>query len=99
MRKNSWKHIIIKTGLVASSVKYDVNGRQTTEYTVKQFRTYIDGHYAHLVSSVSKVYSDPPIISATPVYDPFGVHSRTPKILPAKPKESGTIPTSVVGNR
>jgi hypothetical protein len=34
-----------------------------------------------------------------PVYDPFGVHSRTPKILPAKPKESGTIPTSVVGNR
>ena len=55
-----------KTGLVASSVKYDVNGRQTTEYTVKQFRTYIDGHYAHLVSSVSKVYSDPPIISATP---------------------------------
>ena len=117
-----------KTGLVASSVKYDVNGRQTTEYTVKQFRTYIDGHYAHLVSSVSKVYSDPPIISATPgkkkslfekekwkwrqecfqkinffffcpVYDPFGVHSRTPKILPAKPKESGTIPTSVVGNR
>ena len=54
------------TGLVASSVSYDVHGRQTTEYTVKQFRTYIDGHYAHLVSSLSKVYSDPPIISATP---------------------------------
>ena len=65
--KNSWKRISPQqTGLVASSVKYDVNGRQTTEYTVKQFRTYIDGHYAHLVSSVSKVYSDPPIISATP---------------------------------
>ena len=66
--KNSWKRISSQKnpGLVASSVKYDVNGRQTTEYTVKQFRTYIDGHYAHLVSSVSKVYSDPPIISATP---------------------------------
>ena len=83
---------------MASSVSYDVHGRQTTEYTVKQFRTYIDGHYAHLVSSVSKVYSDPPIISATPVYDPFGVHtSRTPKILPAKPKKPGTIATSVIG--
>ena len=83
---------------MASSVSYDVHGRQTTEYTVKQFRTYIDGHYAHLVSSVSKVYSDPPIISATPVYDPYGVHqSRTPKILPARPKKPGTIGTSVIG--
>ena len=90
------------TGLVASSVSYDVHGSQTTEYTVRQFRTYIDGHYAHLVSSISKVYSDPPIISATPVYDPFGRHtpsSRLPKILPDKPKEPGTIPTVQVGKR
>ena len=88
------------TGLVASSVSYDVHGSQTTEYTVRQFRTYIDGHYAHLVSSISKVYSDPPIISATPVYDPFGRHhSRLPKILPDKPKEPGTIPTVQVGQR
>ncbi len=87
------------TGLVASSVSYDVHGRQTTEYTVKQFRTYIDGHYAHLVSSVSKVYSDPPIISATPVYDPLGkLTSRLPKILPDRPKE-GTIPTSTIGSK
>ena len=89
------------TGLVASSVSYDVHGSQTTEYTVRQFRTYIDGHYAHLVSSISKVYSDPPIISATPVYDPFGRHtsSRLPKILPDKPQEPGTIPTVQVGSK
>ena len=87
------------TGLVASSVSYDVHGSQTTEYTVRQFRTYIDGHYAHLVSSISKVYSDPPIISATPVYDPHGRHSRLPKILPDKPKEPGTIPTISIGKR
>ena len=87
------------TGMVASSVSYDVNGRQTTEYTVEQFRTYIDGHYAHLISSVSKVYSDPPIISATPVYDPSGLHhSRSPKILPDRPEE-GTIPTQTIGSK
>ena len=95
------------TGMVASSVRYDVNGRKTTEYTVEQFRTYIDGHYAHLISSVSKVYSDPPIISATPVYDPSGLrsgYSRGPHgghghhghILPDRPKE-GTIPTQTIG--
>ena len=83
------------TGLVASSVSYDVQGRQTTEYTVKQFRTYIDGHYAHLVSSLSKVYSDPPIISATPVYDPLA-SSRLPRINPDRPEE-GTIPTQTIG--
>ena len=58
--------------LVASSTSYEVNGRQTTQHTVHHFRTRVDGHYAHLVSSESKVFSDPPIVSATPVYQPYG---------------------------
>jgi hypothetical protein len=96
--------LVKPTGLVASSVSYDVHGRQTTEYTVEQFRTYIDGHYAHLVSSVSKVYSDPPIISATPVYNPYGKahhQSRLPKelIQPAKPEDKNSIPTTTVGSK
>jgi hypothetical protein len=59
-------------GLVDSSTSYEVHGRQTTEHTVHHYRTFIDGHYAHLVSSMSKVFSDPPLISATPVYSPDG---------------------------
>ena len=58
--------------LVASSTSYEVNGRQTTQHTVHHFRSKIDGHYAHVVSSESKVFSDPPLISATPVYHPYG---------------------------
>ena len=59
------------TGLIASSISYEVNAPgMTTEHTVHQYRTYVDGHYAHLVSSISNVYYDPPIISATPVYNP-----------------------------
>ena len=59
----------------SSSTSYEVHGRQTTEHTIRHYRTYIDGHYAQLVSSLSKVYSDPPIVSATPVYDPQGAFS------------------------
>jgi len=61
------------TGLIASTISYEVNGPgMTTEHTVHQYRTYVDGHYAHLVSSISNVYYDPPIVSATPVYNPLG---------------------------
>ena len=59
------------TGLIASSISYEVNKPgMTTEHTINQYRTYVDGHYAHLVSSISNVYYDPPIVSATPVYKP-----------------------------
>ena len=59
------------TGLIASSISYAVNKPgMTTEHTINQYRTYVDGHYAHLVSSISNVYYDPPIVSATPVYKP-----------------------------
>ena len=95
---------VAPTGLVSSSTSYEVNGRQTTEHTVHHYRTYIDGHYAHLVSSLSKVYSDPPVLSATPVFGGNGGSSvdtsphrkkpgyyRFPKeqIRPSRPSEEG----------
>ena len=67
------------TGLIASSISYEVNDPgMTTEHTIHQYRTYVDGHYAHLVSSISNVYYDPPIISATPVYNPRRDESASP---------------------
>ena len=85
------------TGLIASSISYEVNHPgMTTEHTVHQYRTYVDGHYAHLVSSISNVYYDPPIISATPVYNPGREElvdrdeddgRRNPKDVPLFPRE------------
>ena len=60
------------TGLVASSTSLDVNGAASTFYTVEQYRTYVDGHYAHLVSSISNVVTDPGHIQPTPIYNPSG---------------------------
>ena len=72
---------------------YEVNGRLTTQYTVRHSQTHIDGHLAQLVSKHSKVFSDPPpFISATPVYDPNGDLN----IKPDKPK---AIRTETVGYR
>ena len=69
------------TGLIAASTSYEVNNQLTTEHTVQQFRTYVDGKYAHLVSTISNVYSDPPAaVHATPIYRP--VLSRAPKEYP-----------------
>ena len=66
----------------------------TTEHTVHQYRTFVDGHYAHLVSSISNVYYDPPIVSATPVYKPDEGEltdvddvERTPKDIRLFPRE------------
>ena len=84
------------TGLIASSISYEVNNPgMTTEHTVHQYRTYVDGHYAHLVSSISNVYYDPPVVSATPVYTPgedfdsvsFGDARRNPKDIRIFPRE------------
>ena len=100
------------TGLIASSVSYEVNNPgMTTEHTIHQYRTYVDGHYAHLVSSISNVYYDAPIISATPVYNPRGDesvdpaqydHRRNPKdlfprehIRPARPLAEGVYTRSI----
>ncbi len=95
------------TGLVSSTTRYEVNGRQTTEHSVYHYRTYIDGHYAHLVSSVSKVFSDPPLVSATPVFDPVETapigkaNYRFPKeqIRPSRPGDDQKIPTRVIGSK
>ena len=99
------------TGLIASSISYEVNNPgMTTEHTVHQYRTYVDGHYAHLVSSISNVYYDPPVVSATPVYKPVGEYfeegddRRAPKdlrifprehIRPARPLNEGVITRSI----
>ena len=93
--------------LVASSTSYEVNGRQTTQHTVHHFRTKVDGHYAHVVTSESKVFSDPPIISATPVYHPYGQRPPSRKddeykfpreqISPSRPSEDENIVTRTIG--
>ena len=60
------------TGLIGSSTSLAVNGPASTFYTVEEYRTYVDGHYAHLVSSISNVVTDPAHISPTPIYNPAG---------------------------
>ncbi len=100
------------TGLVSSATSYEVNGRRTTEHTVHHYRTFIDGHYANLVSSTSKVYSDPPLLSAAPVFggssspvDTSPIRKgayRFPKeqIRPSRPgDESGGVPTRLIGTK
>ena len=78
----------------------------TTEHTVQQFRTYLDGKYAHLVSTISNVYSDPPTISASPIYKPeIESSSRKPKeyhfprehIKPAKAYKKDGLVTRTIG--
>ena len=54
------------TGLIGSSTSLHVQGASSTYYTVEQYRTYLDGHYAHLVSSISNVVEDPERIAPTP---------------------------------
>ena len=66
------------TGLVASSTSLDVNGPASTFYTVEQYRTYIEGHYAHLVSSISNVVTDPAHVQPTPIYNPAGAPTASP---------------------
>ncbi|XP_059094524.1 uncharacterized protein LOC131889443 [Tigriopus californicus] len=95
------------TGLVSSSTSYEVHGRQTTEHSIYHYRSYIDGHYAQLVSSISKVYSDPPFISATPVYNPNGnVQLGSPdkhgeykfpgeQIRPSKPSDENIVTRTI----
>lgn len=100
------------TGLVLSTVSLKVGGGKTTEYTVEHFRSFVDGHYAHVLSTVSKVYSDPPKIVATPIYRPDsglvevvseGQSERKnflfPRehIKPAKRLENDEIPTKTIG--
>ena len=59
------------TGLIGSSTSQEVNGPATTYHTVEEYRTYVDGHYAHLVSSISNVVTDPAyVINATPIFQP-----------------------------
>jgi len=99
------------TGLVSSTVSYEVHGRMTTEHSVHHYRTYIDGHYAHLVSTQSKVYSDAPPVSATPVFQPQGgrgggnVADASPyrfpdeQISPSRPASKDGLETRTVGKR
>lgn len=58
------------TGLIGSSTSLEVNGPASTFYTVEEYRTYVDGHYAHLVSSISNVVTDPAYITPTPIFNP-----------------------------
>ena len=105
------KDVVQPTGLVHSSVSYKVDGSMTTEYHIEHYRTFLDGHYAHLMSSISKVYSDPPVIVATPVYKPEGDRSDIgdkdrkeylfprENIQPAKPIEGEGLPTKTIGSK
>lgn len=63
------------TGLIGSSTSLEVNGPASTFYTVEEYRTYVDGHYAHLVSSISNVITDPAYITPTPIFNPAAVSS------------------------
>jgi hypothetical protein len=57
------------TGLIGSSTSQEINGPATTYHTVEEYRTYVDGHYAHLVSSIAHVVTDPAYsIVATPIF-------------------------------
>ena len=108
------RDLVQPTGLVLSSVSYKVDGSLTTEYHIEHYRTFLDGHYAHLMSSISKVYSDPPVIVATPVYRPdFEVRPEGEEkdgqkknylfprenIRPAKPIEGDGLPTKTIGSK
>jgi hypothetical protein len=96
---------------VHSSVSFKVDGSMTTEYHIEHYRTFLDGHYAHLMSSISKVYSDPPVIVATPVYRPDADRSSVgdkdrkdylfprENIQPAKPIEGEGLPTKTIGSK
>ncbi|XP_071743178.1 uncharacterized protein [Lepeophtheirus salmonis] len=91
------------TGLIGASSDFEVHGGKTTEVTVHEYRTYIDGSYAHLVSSKLNIYSNPSsYISATPIYNPglpSSAYTLFPReyveIDPSKP-ESG-LPTRTIG--
>jgi len=63
------------TGLIGSSTSLEVNGPASTFYTVEEYRTYVDGHYAHLVSSISNVVTDPAYITPTPIFNPAAAPS------------------------
>ena len=54
------------TGLIGSSTSLDIHGSESTYYTVEEYRTYLDGHYAHLVSSISNVVTGNEAIQPTP---------------------------------
>jgi hypothetical protein len=56
------------TGLIGSSTSLEVHGPASTFYTVEEYRTFVDGHYAHLVSSISNVVTDPAYITPTPIF-------------------------------
>ena len=57
------------TGLIGSSTSLDIHGPESTYYTVEEYRTYLDGHYAHLVSSISNVVTDAEAIQPTPRFE------------------------------
>jgi len=63
------------TGLIGSSTRVEIHGPTSTFHTVEEYRTYVDGHYAHLVSSISNVVTDPAHISPTPIFRPAGLNS------------------------
>lgn len=63
------------TGLIGSSTSVEIHGPASTFHTVEEYRTYIDGHYAHLVSSISNVVTDPGHITPTPIFRPAGLNS------------------------
>jgi len=63
------------TGLIGSSTSVEIHGPASTFHTVEEYRTYIDGHYAHLVSSISNVLTDPGHITPTPIFRPAGLNS------------------------
>jgi len=102
------------TGLIGSSTSLEVNGPASTFFTVEEYRTYVDGHYAHLVSSISNVVTDPAYITPTPVFSPGGInselataedqmraqlYSQYSEVAPSRAHKFGGVTTRTVGHR
>ena len=66
---NNYNAPVRPTGLIGSSTSVEINGPASTYYTVEEYRTYLDGHYAHLVSSISNVVTDPGAVAPTPKFE------------------------------
>lgn len=103
------------TGLIGSSTSLEVHGPASTFYTVEEYRTYVDGHYAHLVSSISNVVTDPAYITPTPIFSPGGLNSELATaedelkkslyssyefdIKPSRAHKFGGVATRTIGRR
>jgi len=76
------------TGLIGSSTSLDIHGPVSTYYTIEEYRTYVDGHYAHLVSSITNVVTDIEKIQPTPTFEYDGYLKSEDKLAEQRIKDS-----------